>query len=304
MADKNRTREPGWEDVRYFLALSRSGTLSGAARSLRVNHATVARRLVALETALGTALFERRTDGYSLTPGGEAALQTALTMEKAALALPESADSAACRGMVRLTTVTSLANHVLAGGLGGFARDCPGVVIELLTDIRILSLARREADIALRLGHPKDSSLTCRRLANVHYAFYAAKGRPAGCASVPFIANATEAAGIAEAQWLEKRLTARAVAFRSNSIEAQAAAARAGLGIALLPRYMGDRDRALAEVHPMEPFPPRELWLFSPKELARTPRVRLAMDAVARIIALNLDLIEGKTVARPAHGKA
>ncbi len=299
MADRKRTGQLDWEDVRYFLALSRAGTLSRAARALRVNHATVARRIKAMEAALGKVLFRRRADGYGLTPDGEAALEIAAAMERSALALQESVGKTDFQGLVRLTTVGSVATHVLAGGLAGFAREHPGIVLEILTDIRVMSLARREADIALRLGRPKDSSLTGRHLASVHYGFYAAPGTPSDSGSAPFIAYDVDAAGIVEAAWLARRLGSRAVSFRSNSIEAQAAAARAGLGIVMLPRYMGDADKALTEVRPMEPYPPRELWLLSPRELARAPRVRLVMDAITAITAQNRDLIEGTRLFMP-----
>jgi DNA-binding transcriptional LysR family regulator len=215
-------------------------------------------------------------------------------MERSALALPESVAQTTFQGLVRITTIGSLASYVLVSSLAGFARKHPGIVLEVLTDIRVMSLARREADIALRLGRPKDSSLIGRHLASVHYAFYAAQGGPSDGAHARFITYDIDAVGIAEAAWLAKGLRSRAVSFRSNSIEAQAAAARSGIGIVLLPRYMGDVDNALAEVHALEPYPPRELWLLSPRELARMPHVRLVMDTIAEIIDQNMELIEGK----------
>ncbi len=294
MTDRKRTGQLDWEDVRYFLALSRSGTLSGAARMLRVNHATVARRVGALEATLGKVLFDRRADGYGLTPNGEAVLDIAVAMERSALALPESLEEKAFHGTVRLTTVGSLANYLLVDRLAMFARQHPGITLEVLTDIRVMSLARREADIALRLGRPKDSDLVGRNLASVHYGFYIARDLTEGDACARFITSEADNAGITEAAWLVKRLESRSISFRSNSIEAQAAAARAGFGIVMLPRYMGDRDSGLREVHPMEPHPPRQLWLLSPRELNQVHRVRLVLDAIAEIITENKDLIEGK----------
>ena len=297
MTDRKRTGRLDWEDVRFFLAVSRSGTLSGAARALRVNHATVARRIGALEAALGRVLFDRRPDGYGLTPHGQAALDAALAMERFALALPEKVEGGSFQGTVRLTTVGSLANHFLVDRLAGFRQKHPGIALEILTDVRVMSLARREADIALRLGRPKDSDLTGRMLAQVHYGFYAARDLvEAGkdCVSAPLVAYDADAIGIGEAAWLEKHFGARSIAFRSNSNEAQAAAARAGFGIAMLPRYIGDLDVRLREVYPAEPHPPRELWLLSPRELARTLRVRLVLDAVAEIVTEQRSVIEGQ----------
>ncbi len=295
MTDRKRTGQLDWEDMRYFLALSRSGTLSGAARALRVNHATVARRVGALEATLGKVLFDRRADGYGLTPNGEAALEIALAMERSVLALPENLEERVFQGTVRLTTVGSLANHFLLDRLAMFARQHPGITLEVLTDIRVMSLARREADIALRLGRPKDSDLVGRNLVSVHYGYYIARDLTEDGAHAPFITSEADAVGIAEASWLAKRLGSQSISFRSNSIEAQAAAARAGFGIVMLPRYMGDTDSGLREVYPMEPHPPRQLWLLSPRELAQVPRVRLVLDAIVEIVTENKNLIEGKT---------
>ena len=276
-----------WEDVRFFLALARHGSLSAAARQLHVNHATVARRIGALEAALGQVLFERRVDGYGLTRNGEAALEAAAAMEASALELSDAVRHDAPQGTVRITAVPSVAKLV-AAGLGGFQAAHPKIAIELITEIRIASLARREADLALRLGRPQDSRLIGRKLTEIHYAFYAAaavaktigKG-----AAAPLIGYDADAEEVLEARWLARTFPGRPVGFRSNSNDVQAAAARAGLGMVLLPRYMGDTDQGLREVIGIEPHPPRELWLLSPRELARTPRVRAVMDALVAIFA-------------------
>ncbi|HZH28023.1 MAG TPA: LysR family transcriptional regulator [Azospirillaceae bacterium] len=305
MTDRKRTAALDWEDVRYFLALARSGTLSGAARALRVNHATVARRIGALEAALGKVLFDRRADGYGLSPHGQAALAAAMAMEQSALALPESIEAGAFNGVVRLTTIRSIAHVFLIDRLGAFRREHPGIVLEILTDTRVMSLARREADIALRIGRPKDSGLVGRKLADLHYAYYAAPAVAdalADGASAPLIAYDVDAEGIAEAAWLEKRAGGLPIAFRANSGEAQAAAARAGFGVAMLPRYIGDTDARLREVPFGEAHPPRELWLLSPRELARTARVRAVLDAVTDILAEHRDVIEGRTHAGTPAG--
>jgi len=110
-----------WEDVRFFLALARRGSLSAAARHLHVNHATVARRIGALEAALGQVLFERRPDGYGLTRNGEAALEAAAAMEASALALSDAVRHDEPQGTVRVTAVPSVARLVAAGSRPGAA---------------------------------------------------------------------------------------------------------------------------------------------------------------------------------------
>jgi DNA-binding transcriptional LysR family regulator len=292
MADKKRTARLDWEDVRYFLALARAGSLSGAARALRVNHATVARRIGALEASLRRVLFDRRADGYGLTAHGQAALETALAMERSALGLAESGANDGLQGIVRVTTVRSLADLFLVDRLGGLRKQHPGIALEIVTDVRLMSLARREADIALRLGRPKDSGLVGRKLAEVHYAFYAARGI-AATASTPLVAYDLDSDGIIEASWIEGQHGGRLVAFRSNSNVAQAAAARAGFGVAMLPCYMCDTDKKLRRVDVGPVHPPRELWLLSPRELTRVPRVRAVLDEITGIVATHRELLEG-----------
>jgi len=126
------------------------------------------------------------------------------------------------------------------------------------------------------------------KLTEIHYAFYAAPAVARAAAkgmAAPLIGYDADAEDVLEARWLAQAFPGRPVGFRSNSNDVQAAAARAGLGMVLLPRYMGDADRGLRDVAGIEPHPPRELWLLSPRELARTPRVRAVMDALVAIFA-------------------
>jgi DNA-binding transcriptional LysR family regulator len=221
-------------------------------------------------------------------------------MEQSALSLPEMLDGEAFQGTVRLTTVRSLADAFLVDRLGAFRRDHPGIALEIVTEVRVVSLARREADVALRLGRPREGGLLGRKLAEVHYAFYAARRAKLGAVDrAPLIGYDADAAGVVEAAWMERRFAGRAFAFRSNSNEAQAAAARAGFGVAMLPRYIGDADARLAVVDLGSPHPPRELWLLCPRELARVPRVRTVLDAVGEAVKRGRGLLEG--TARPGR---
>jgi DNA-binding transcriptional LysR family regulator len=292
MADKKHTAPFDWEDVRYFLALVRAGSLSGAARALHVNHATVARRIGGLEAALRRVLFDRRAEGYGLTAHGQAALETALAMERSAFGLAESGTNDGLQGVIRVTTVRSLADLFLVDRLGDLHKQHPGITLEIVTDVRLMSLARREADIALRLGRPKDSGLVGRKLADVHYAFYAAPG-VTGNTSAPLITYDLDSDGIIEAEWMNRHYGGRPASFRSNSNEAQAAAARVGFGVAMLPRYMGDTDEKLRRVSFGSVHPARELWLLSPRELTRVPRVRVVLEAITRIVTKHRNLLEG-----------
>ena len=143
MADKKRTDDLDWEDLRIFMALARHGTLSATARWLKVTHATVSRRVAGLEAALGTALFDRRADGYVLNDAGAAILAEAAPMEDAALAVLQRLDrDVSGGGLVRLTTTRVFADGFLAGHLARLAGRLPRVNLELLTESRRLSLAQ------------------------------------------------------------------------------------------------------------------------------------------------------------------
>jgi DNA-binding transcriptional LysR family regulator len=170
MPDRKRTSNLDWEDIRYFVALARHGSLSATARSLRVNHATVARHVASLEALLGRALFERRADGYPLTAEGKAVLDEASAMDNAALGVLRRLDAGTeLSGLVRLTAARALADGFLIDRLGGLRRRYPALDLELIADARIVSVARRDADLALRLGAPKDSDLVARRVGHIGF---------------------------------------------------------------------------------------------------------------------------------------
>ena len=173
MTDRFRTA-PDWEDVRFFVALARHGSLSAAARAIGVNHATVSRRVAGLEAALGARLLERRPTGYVLTAPGRAVLQEAAAMEQAAARLPRFDVVPPVSGLVRLSAPPSLAETFLTTRFGALLDRHPGLDIALVAEHRLASLSRREADLALRLGRPEDGDIIARRLVGIEFGFYAA----------------------------------------------------------------------------------------------------------------------------------
>jgi len=282
MAVQNRSGPPtgplDWEDLRVFVALARAGSLSAAARALKVSHATVGRRVAALEDALGRALFDRRADGYALTAEGAAVLELAAGMDERALAILRRAGrDAGLTGTVRLTATESLAERFLIPRLAAFRRRHPGIDLEVLSDPRSLSLAKREADVAVRLARPQAGELVTRRLAAIAYGVYAA---PDGDASA-WVGYDDSYAHLPEAQWLARHATGARVALRANSLPAQIAAVRAGFGKALLPRWFAEEEGGLLPLPPPAPPPVREAWLVVHRDLKDVPRVRALIDAVA-----------------------
>ncbi|WP_198370665.1 LysR family transcriptional regulator [Roseomonas rosulenta] len=297
MPDRIRTAALDWEDCRYFVALAAEGTLSATARRLRVNHATVARRVASLEAALGRTLFDRRAEGYVLTAEGRAVLEEARGMEEAALGVLRRLDAAgALEGPVRLTTTRSLAEGFLVRRLGGLRRAHPGIDLELLAELRVISLARREADIAIRLGRPADSTLAGRRIGRLGHGFYAAPERAAQVAAgeTPVLVGYDQdSAFVPETTWLATHFPSARLAFRSNSQAAQAQAARVGFGVALLPHYLAAGDPLLVAVDLGATPPSREAWLLVRRDISRVPRVRAVAEAVATIFRQDRMVLEG-----------
>ncbi len=295
MADHLFT-EIDWEDVRYFAALARHGSLSATARALAVTHATVARRLASLERALGTKLFERRPSGYALTATGRSALASAGTMKHAADALPRLSPERRLSGLVRVTATPSLATAFLIPHLAVLQRQHAGLELELIADLRPISLPRHEADIALRLGRPAGGELLGRRIGKIGLGFYGTaawrdrikRGEPAA-----FVGFDEAGAQIPDAAWMARRFPARQFAFRTNSQIAQAEAARAGCGVALLPSFMTANDRLLVPIRLSETPPSRELWLLTRRDVDHSPPLRLVTDYLVDLFRREHRLLEG-----------
>lgn len=287
MIDQKRTGSLDWEDVRYFVALARHGTLSATARALRVNHATVSRRLADLEAILGRSLFDRRSEGYVLTAAGKAVLDEASVMDGAAAALLRRLESGiAVSGLVRITVTRVLADAFVVEHLSGLIAKHPELDLEIIAESRNLSLARREADLALRLGRPGKGELTARRIATLDYGFYASRAyqdRLEAGESPVFVGFDRDSDFVPEAAWANRFLAGRRVVLRSNSQTSQAAAARGGYGVALLPCLLARNAEALVPVDLGAIPPPRELWLLIRPDVARVPRVRAVADHLAEM---------------------
>ena len=283
----NTPMKLNWDDVRVFLALARAGSLSTAARSLRVEHTTVARRVDQLEEALGVRLFDRLPRGWMLTSEGEQLSVRAGQMEEQALELlREAADGAPLSGTVRLSAVPSLGQDFLLPRLCAMHARWATVTLELVVEARVAALSRREADLALRVGRPQDPGLAARLLGSMQYGLYARAGYAAGRGAQDwrFIGYDESMAHAPEQQWLERQRGQRGFAFRANTLALQRDAVRAGLGVAVLPHFMARGDAALEWLQQEAAPAPRELWLVVHPDVRRSPRVRLIADLVAEAV--------------------
>src|ERR1700730_16698361 len=153
-----------WDDVRFFLAVARAGSLSGAARALGVGHVTVGRRITLLEKQLGVTLLNRTPDGFVTTPAGEAILRQCAAMESAAMDLERivAGRDALLTGSVRVTTTEGLAYQLVAPAIAALRETHPGLRVELIAGVCSLAIARREAGLAVRFARPQASDLLCR----------------------------------------------------------------------------------------------------------------------------------------------
>jgi DNA-binding transcriptional LysR family regulator len=284
-----------WDDARFLLALRRSRNVSDAGRLLGVSHTTVARRLAALARALEVRLVERGPDGPRLTAEAAEVARLAEPMEVAVNAMRRRVAGAEKRlvGRVRVTSTEALSARLLAPALAELAGRHPGLTVELMPDPRALSLARREADVAVRLLRPRERATVGRRVARLAYAAYASgAARAEDRASRHLLAYAAPVAG-EETAWLERRFAGAPVVLRSRSTLALAAAAAAGCGVAVLPCFVGDADPGLVRLSGADEVSPSEVWLVVHRDLRRSARTVTVADHLASTLGRAREALEG-----------
>ena len=284
-----------WEDVRYFLALADAGSLSGAARTLKVEHSTVARRVETLEAALELRLFDRLARGWRLTAEGEAMLALAERMQEEAFAFERAAlGAAALRGTVRMSAPPSVASLFLVPRIAARRERWSGIELEIVGEMRDVNLSRREADLALRLGRPQQSGLVVRALGQIGFGLYAQTGYATRREEEwDFLGFDESLRQVPHQKWLEQYAGRRRFTLRSNDLIALHGAARAGLGIACLPHYHARGDAELAPIPVPSAPPPRDAWLVLHADVRRSPRVRAIADLVTEIFAEAADFLAG-----------
>ncbi|MFD2264637.1 LysR family transcriptional regulator [Lacibacterium aquatile] len=297
-----------WNELQLALAIARSGSLTGAAKLLKIDHSTVFRRLGALEKRLDLKLFERTATGsYLPTEAGAQMAAAAERMEDEAQALDRSLSGRDHRltGRLRVTSSETLAFRLLTPHLAAFRAAHPGLTVELVLDSRVLSLSRREADIALRPFRPKEGDLWGRKLSDVAWTVY---GRPefaavgmteADLQRHPLIGWGEDASGIGAVDWIGRIAPASAIAYRSSSLINQYLAAKAGIGIAALPCYLADPDPDLVRILPPIPALQRELWIVTHSDLKNTARIRAFFEIVGEALIAQRPLMAGVAAKLP-----
>lgn len=277
-----------WDDLRYVLALSKLGSLARTAKSLRVDHTTVGRRVEAAEAALGMKLFARTTSGYVPTADGERVIADLRGVESAVHALERGADAQkhAVEGTVRVTSPETFGATYLAPLLATVGNRHPGLAIELVTTGAVLDLSRREADVAVRFFRSSHENLVVKRVGHVAYGLYASKAylakRPVKDLSKlreHAILTCPEGPHVIDGTWVAELTGGARPVLLCDFTLALLEAARASTGIAVLPRYVGDREASLRRL-PVPDEPSEAIWLTVHRDVKDTPRVRAVLDVL------------------------
>jgi DNA-binding transcriptional LysR family regulator len=278
-----------WNDLRYFLAVARTGSTIAAAKDLGVNQSTVQRRLAALEEAIGRELVERLPVGYRLTSFGEELrphveqVETAITCLDRKIASTDTSLS----GTVRLTCPEGLGYRLIPRILDVFHARYPAVRVDLIIADEYLDLTKGEADIALRAGETKDTALIGRKFAHTAWAIYANRsyvgrhGSVAGPRDLDrhaMIAFDGHLAKVNVSRWIRSAAPNAAVAARCNSVIAMLLSVKSGVGIGPLPVHIGDMEDDLVRVLDPVPESTSSIYLLVHPDLRNVPRVRALFD--------------------------
>lgn len=284
-----------WDDARIFLAIARSGQILAAAKRLGLNHATVGRRLTSLEEALQAKLFERRTNGCTLTPAGEKFLIAAERIEADMLAARAEigGTDVDVSGTVRIGAPDGFGVAFLAPRLGELTARYPGLTVQLVPVPRSFSLSQREADIAVTVSRPEHGRLVARKLVDYSLGLYASRayldahGTPDTVADlsahqlVGYVDDLVFTPSLNYATEIDKAWSAR---FEIASALGQTEAVRAGAGIGILHAFIARRDPDLVRVLRDKEIR-RAYWITYHESLRDVRRVRAAADFISESVA-------------------
>ena len=306
MAGGNGSPSMDWDDVRVFLAVARHGSLRAAGRALGLSQPTIGRRLAAFEATFGgPTLFDRLPEGLRLNAAGDALMPAAEELERAALALERrrAAASPALSGTVRVSVGewggSFLARHLDQSSATGLP---PTLTLELVESWETANLARRDADLALRHGVPEGGNLYVSRVGVIACAVYRRRGggAPEPLRDAGWVTYPEEQSHIVTAKWVDQQLgaTGGSVTLRASTLPLRAAAVRAGVGVGLLPCFLGDTDPALERIAPPVPELGAEYWVIVHRDLRRAACVRAVIDWIRRVFDECRDELAG-TAAQP-----
>lgn len=289
-----------WDDLRLFLAVARTGSISGAAKALQVQHSTVSRRMRTLEEKLGARLIERKTSGYDLTEAGENVRQAALRMENEILGVDGalSGKDTILKGPLRVTAINNMASSVLMPMFASFSEAHPQVELHVIVSNDDASLSQREADVAIRLTNAPTDTLIGKRMVTVASTIY---GQKDYIEQIHHQKSQPKWIGVTCCQfhrsWTKETCTDQNFNFISDDTLLTQSAIREGIGVSYLPCFMGDTDPKLARYCDPDPAHDLGLWILLHPDLKKTGRVLAFRDHMINAIQERSDLFEGKLKA-------
>src|SRR5262245_59618802 len=301
MAVANGPATMDWDDVRVFLAVARHGSLRAAGRALGLSQPTIGRRLSSFEATFGgPTLFDRLPEGLRLNAAGDALMSAAEELESAALALERrrAAASPALSGTVRVSVGewggAFLARHLDQSSDSGLP---PTLTLELVESWETANLARRDADLALRHGVPEAGNLYVSKVGVIACAPYRRRVQRAGdpLEGAGWVTYPDEQSHVVTARWVDQQVRASggSVVLRASTLPLRAAAVRAGIGVGLLPCFLGDSDPALERIIPPVPELGAEYWVIVHRDLRRAACVRAVMEWIRRVFEERRDELAG-----------
>jgi len=289
-----------WDDLKFFLAVSRAGSVRAAAEELKVNHATVSRRINNFESSLGQRLFERTSQGYVRTRLGDEIFNEAAYLEERLSNVERRiiGNDEALSGEIRVTMPELVAEDLLLEGCALFCKKYPQVELDLVDSIKLLNLANREADVAFRIVKEPPEYLIGRKLAVLHRACYMTKN------NLPLL----KTEGWLEQQnwigWNDKqrkpigKIAKEYPRFSSKhkiaTAKLQAVATREGMGIGVLPCFVGDKDSELVRIPPYTSEAKYDLWILSHPDLRKNAKIQTFVRFMTEYVQEKKDLLEGR----------
>lgn len=280
-----------WDNLRYVLVVANKGSIAAAARELEVNRTTVLRRINLFQENLNCRIFERSDAGYVLTPEAEKMINAAREVENTLFTMQRqiAGHELKLEGELRVTTTDSFMLSVLGPHLATFREKHPHIVVDLLVTNSVLDLNRRDADVAIRPTRYPDSSLVSKRLCDVEFGVYASADylestAPGNIIEGRWIGLVDSLGTTPIGSWFDATIDKSRICMRCDSFVAIRIGAEAGIGLALLPCFLGDASQMLTRVE----FPTRELttglWILTHPDLVRSARVHAFIDHFSKAL--------------------
>ncbi len=294
-----------WDDLKIVLYVAQKGSASAAARALGVNHATVVRRIKALEEEQGVRIFDHVSSGYRVAKGGEIFVTAAQSMSTAVLDLQRKVTGAEIdiEGPVRFTTTDGLF-PLVADDLKGLHQLYPGIHLDLAITNQQVSLEDLDADLAIRTSLDEPKGLVCEHISCVNFAIYSNEA----ASSIEFAASSAKQRWIglspplstsAPGQWLDSQLSSDVIVMRCNSFLHVMNLIEQGLGVGVLPCFLGDTAESLHRVGGEPLTFSSNVWLVSHKDVLRSPRIKACFEYLLDAMRRKQPVLSGSDRAEP-----